>query len=336
MKRINAAVAAALALVLSLPLASCAYLNPASNSSEGKDSFIAIEEPAAPEWEGYYALDGYANSEEADIAADESRSGIGANTSTASAPSVLESQKLIYTASVSLDTTDFDKSVDALRNLMASCDAFAEYEDEWTYGDQDLHVLKVTLRVPAENYDKLMSDIDGIGGTITNRSSQVTNITREYSDNEAVIEGLEIQEERLLEMMEQAETIEDMILVEERLSEVQMQLNWARTDRSDMDSAVNLSTVNVTITEVRFETTTGQTSYLTRVVNAFADMWDNLVEGIGDLGIAIIYAIPAIVVLVVIILLIVRAIRNYNKKKAAEFAAVREAVNAQAEQSEAE
>ena len=209
---------------------------------------------------------------------------------------------------------------------MASCDAFAEYEDEWTYGDQELHVLKVTLRVPAENYDKLMTDIDGIEGTVTNRSSQVTNITREYADNEAIIEALEIQEDRLLEMMEKAETIEDMILVEERLSEVQAELNWARTDRSDMDSLVNLSTVSVTITEVRYGTTTAQTGYLTRVGNAFADMWDSLIEGIGDLGIALIYAIPAIVVLVVIVLLIVRAIRRYNKKHAEQFAAVKEQV----------
>ena len=327
MKRINAAISAVLTLALALPLTSCAYVTePASNASEGKNAEYAIEEPAAPGWEDESFYDGYATSESADIAPEESESGIGRNTSTASAPSVLESQKLIYSASVSLDTTDFDKSVDALRNLMASCDAFAEYEDEWTYGDQELHVLKVTLRVPAENYDKLMTDIDGIEGTVTNRSSQVTNITREYADNGAIIEALEIQEDRLLEMMEKAETIEDMILVEERLSEVQAELNWARTDRSDMDSLVNLSTVSVTITEVRYGTTTAQTGYLTRVGNAFADMWDSLIEGIGDLGIALIYAIPAIVVLVVIVLLIVRAIRRYNKKHAEQFAAVKEQV----------
>ena len=46
----------------------------------------------------------------------------------------------------------------------------------------------------------------------------------------------------------------------------------------------------------------------------------------GDLGIALIYAIPAIVIVVVIVLVVRHAIRSYDKKKGAELAAVREQV----------
>ena len=333
MKRIDKALTATLALMLACSLAACGMFGAsADNSAAGRSSFVAIEEPAAPEPEGSYAIDDYEFAEEAEIASNEAKGVSGTDfTTVANTPSALEDQKLIYTADVSIDTTDFQKSIDALRKLMADCDAFAEYEDQWSYGSQDLHVLNVTLRVPAEKYDELMAGMDGIEGTVTNRSSQVINITREYADNEAVIEGLEIQEERLLDMMEKAETIEEMILVEERLSEVQIELNRTRTSRENMDSEVSLSTVCVTINEVRYSTTTTETGYLERVGNAFADMWDSLVEGVGDFGIALIYAIPAIVVLVVIILLVRRAIRNYNKKKGPELAAARAQVNAPAE-----
>lgn len=336
MKRTHALLSTALALMLALPLSACGIFGAsADNSSAERSSFMAVEAPATPEAEGYYASDDYEYTEELGFESNEAKSTIDTETLIATnTPSGLESQKLIYTADVSLDTTDFQKSVDALRALMADCDAFAEYENEWTYGSLELRILNVTLRVPAENYDKLMSGMDGIEGTVTNRSSQVTNITREYADNEAIIEGLEIQEDRLLEMMEKAETIEEMILVEERLSEVQIELNRARTSRENMDSDVSLSTVSVTVNEVRYGTTTAQTGYLERVGNAFADMWDSLVEGVGDFGIGLIYAIPGIVVVVVIVLLVRRAIRNYNKKKGAQLAAVREAVNAQAGQGE--
>ena len=333
MKRIDKALTATLALMLACSLAACGMFGAsADNSAAERSSFVAIEEPAAPEPEGSYAIDDYEFAEEAEISSNEAKGVSGTDfTTVANTPSALEDQKLIYTADVSIDTTDFQKSIDALRKLMADCDAFAEYEDQWSYGSQDLHVLNVTLRVPAEKYDELMAGMDGIEGTVTNRSSQVINITREYADNEAVIEGLEIQEERLLDMMEKAETIEEMILVEERLSEVQIELNRTRTSRENMDSEVSLSTVCVTINEVRYSTTTTETGYLERVGNAFADMWDSLVEGVGDFGIALIYAIPAIVVLVVIILLVRRAIRNYNKKKGPELAAARAQVNAPAE-----
>ena len=330
MKRNRTVIAAILALVLALPLAACGVFKAsADNGAAERNSFIAVEEPTAPASEGFYSMDDYEFTEEAEISSNEAKGVSGSDyTAASNTPTALENQKLIHTADVSLDTTDFQKSVDALRKLMADCDAFAEYEDEWSYGGEDLRILRVTLRVPAENYDRLMEGVDGIEGTVTNRSSQVTNITREYADNEAVIEGLEIQEDRLLDMMEQAETIEEMILVEERLSEVQIELNRARTSRENMDSEVSLSTVTVTVTEVRYTTTTAQTGYLTRVGNAFADMWDSLVEGLGDFGIGLIYAIPAIVVLVVIVLLVRRAIRNYDKKKGPQLAAVQAQVNA--------
>ena len=320
MKRNKTMFSAALGLALCFALASCAGMSsPLDANGEMKSSLNANAVPTMATEEGYYGYDEYEYGEDADYAPQEAESFSG--TGAKATASTRESQKLIYTANVSLDTTDYKKSVEAVHGLMAECEAFAEYEDESTYGSQDLHILRLTLRVPAENYDKLMAGMDGIEGTVTNRSSQVTNITREYADNEAIIEGLEIQEERLLDMMEQAETIEDMILVEERLSEVQTELNRARNSRETMDSEVSLSTVSVTITEVRYETTTGETSYITRMGAAFADMWDGLVEGLGDFGIAIIYAIPALVIVAVIVLLIVRAVRKSRKKQAEQLAA---------------
>jgi hypothetical protein len=246
-----------------------------------------------------------------------------------------KNQKLIYSADVSVDTTDYQKSVTALRDLMNTCEAFAEYENEYVYSGQDLHSLQVTLRVPVEHYDELMAGMDGLGGTVTNRSSRVTNITRSYSDNEAVIEGLEIQEKRLLEMMEQADTVEDMLLVEERLSEVQTELNQAKTSRESMDTDVSLSTVSVSISEVRYETTTAHTSYLTRVVTAFQDMCEGFVEWLGDLFIGLIYAIPTIIIVGVVVVLLrrrrlrrgdagwggLRGLRGWRERRAKKHAA---------------
>jgi hypothetical protein len=246
-----------------------------------------------------------------------------------------KNQKLIYSSDVSVDTTDYKKSVAALRELMTVCEAFAEYENEYVYSGEDLHSLQVTLRVPVTHYDELMAGMDGLGGTVTNRSSRVTNITRSYADNEAVIEGLEIQEKRLLEMMEQASTVEDMLLVEQRLSEVQTELNRAKTSRESMDTDVSLSTVTVSISEVRYETTTAHTSYLSRVTTAFQDMSEGFVEWLGDLFIGLIYAIPAIVIIGGVVVLLrrrrlrrgdagrsgLRALRDWRERRAQKHAA---------------
>lgn len=329
MKNHRAAIVVALALALSFPLASCGSSSGDYYAqSESKEYYDTDAYAPSAMTEEYYAADdeAYAAGSYEAAAVPEPMpeeeqgltSGTTANTTDTGATPATESQKLVYTANVSIDTTEYDTTVAGLRDLMTACGAFAEFENEYTRGYEELHVIQFTLRVPADKYNELMTGINGIGGTVTNRTSQVTNITRTYADNEAVIEGLEIQEQRLLDMMSQAETVEDMILVEERLSEVQTQLNRARTSRESMDASVNLSTVSVTINEVRYETATGQTSYFTRVVTAFADMWDGFVEGVGDFIIGLIYAIPAIVILVLFVVLITKGTRRLLRKRAAK------------------
>ena len=315
MKTTRTTIALALALSLALPLAACgssSYSADEKGTGSGYASSGSYEAPAAAE-EGY-------SGETAELAEVETDGlvpmGVTLDLTAQSTPGATDAQKLVYTASVAVDTTDYQATVSALRDLMAATGSFAEYEDEWIRDSYGCHALDITVRVPAEHYNELMDGIDGIGGTVTNRTSSVTNITRTYNDNEAIIEGLEVQEQRLLEMMGQAETVEDMLLVEERLSEVQTQLNRARTSRASMDADVSLSTVNVRINEVRIETTTGDTGYGTRVVRAFADMWDGFVEGVGDFFIGLIYAIPAIVIVALAVLLGRKGVRRIRARRA--------------------
>ena len=94
-----------------------------------------------------------------------------------------------------------------------------------------------------------MNNMEG-SGKVTNRSTNVENISRQYADNEAVITALRKQEERLLEMMDKAETIEDMIAIEARLTDVQTELNRKLSYKSSMDTDVEYSTVHLYINEV--------------------------------------------------------------------------------------
>ena len=324
MKTNTKQIIAALALALVLPLAACGSSANSSDAKESDEAYYATGgygAPAAAE-EGYYVASDEAYEAEMEYPEPSPSEGLVSGTTlnltTTSTPAATDTQKLVYSAYVSIDTTDYQATVVALRDLMAQTGSFAEYEDEWTYDSYGTHMLEVTIRVPAANYNELMTGIDDVEGTVTNRTSSVTNITRTYNDNEAIIEGLEIQEQRLLEMMGQAESVEEMLLVEERLSEVQTQLNRARTSRESMDSDVSLSTVHVRINEVRRETTTGHESYLTRVGTAFADMWEDFVEGVGDFFIGLIYAIPAIVILAVVLFAGSRVVRGLRERRASK------------------
>jgi len=177
--------------------------------------------------------------------------------------SAITGQKLVYTGSMTLETLNYEETAAAVRERIRSYKGIVEREDEWD-GDHSWYytdgrkrtanrTLSMTARIPTGSFDAFMNDMDG-AGKVTSRSQNVENISRRYSDNSIEIESLQLQQERLLQMMEKAETVEDMIQIEERLSAVQTQLNQKKSLQSSMDTDVEYSTVYLNINEVQMYT----------------------------------------------------------------------------------
>lgn len=246
-------------------------------------------------------------------------------------------QKLVYTANLSIQTLEFDKTLSAIREAAGDAGAIIESETlsdsdyRWYYyeGSKSGRLyISMTIRVPSDRYDAFVSALDGTGGKVIRKSQNVRNITRSYNDQTILIQSLEVQEKRLMEMMEAAETVEDMITIEARLSEVQTQLNQAKTALAAMDTDVAYSTVNLDVEEViKYENNETPRSFSERVSQALHGSLDNFVEFCQDAVIFLIYAAP-ILLLLVIIFLILRAVfrairgrRAARRKKKAEKAA---------------
>ena len=147
---------------------------------------------------------------------------------------VVTGDMLVYTGSLNIETLNYEDTLTKVRERIRSYQGIIEQEDEWdsdrswTYTDGRKRTMNrsisMTLRIPTTSFDSFMNDMDG-AGKVTARSQSVENISRRYNDNSIEIESLRKQQERLLEMMDAADTVEEMIMVESRLTEVQTQLN---------------------------------------------------------------------------------------------------------------
>jgi hypothetical protein len=152
----------------------------------------------------------------------------------------------------------------------------------------------MTLRIPTEKFEEFMSGGGEIGNVIS-RSSSTENISRVYNDVSVQIEALEKQQTRLLEMMDQANTIEDMIAVEDRLSQVQYELNSLKTHRQSMDTDVAYSTINVSLNEVRIYSETDE-GFFTKLSNRFVNGFRGFADNMADLILAAVYALPYLLI----------------------------------------
>ena len=238
----------------------------------------------------------------------------------------LAEQKLIYTADITIQTQTFQDTFSAVKDAISKVGGFVESETttdsawNWYYSDykKSSGTLRsyITVRVPSSKYREFLGLLEGTDGKITNRSEYVQNITKRYNDQSILIESLEKQETRLLEMMDKAETIEDMITIESRLSEVQTQLNQARNTLAGYDTDVNYSTINVQIEEViQYSSQKVQQTFLERLGNTFTRSWRDFGEFMQDLILAIVYLLPVIIVVVIILVILRPFISKWNAKR---------------------
>ena len=263
----------------------------------------------------------------------ESASGDATDTESAAAENELNPEKLVYTASVELETKDFDAAVDQLNERLDEVGGIIQdenfYDDtpwEYYYGIYDGSTtrkvsgykrLVTTVRIPTANLDAFLNDIGGIGH-VTSSSSYVSNITQEYYRTKSYLESYQNQLDVLLGMYEQCETIDEMIAVEQRISEVQAKINQLTTRISSYDRDVAYSTVTITMNEVTEYSDTPreqeEKSFGEKVIERVINSWHTMLDVLEHLLYFIIDIMWLLIIIGIILTLVIVINRKHKKK----------------------
>lgn len=218
-------------------------------------------------------------------------------------------EKLVYTCNLTIETTSYKETMEEIEKQIREFSGIIESQNEYD-NDSGWYIdghqktsgtmeCTIVVKVPAKDYQAFLKALDG-KGKMTNKSMDVTNISRTYYDTQATIESLKIQEKRLMKMMDEAKTIDEMITVEKRLTEVQTQLNQYKTRLSTMDTEVAYSTVTMTIREVLEykQAPEGKktNTFIERLNNTLEESWSGFLSFMEGLLFLIIRLLPFAIV----------------------------------------
>ncbi|MBO5976211.1 MAG: DUF4349 domain-containing protein [Oscillospiraceae bacterium] len=232
-----------ISIILCLVLAICLFCGCGATAMDSVASPAAPAEPAAPPMpmpEMSYDY-GYEMKDSAEFAEPESpaagfvSSGIPKNT------------KLIYTANMELETTSFDDSVAGLEELVNKMGGYFERSNVNNYGSY--RSGNYTVRVPAENYDAFCSAAGQLC-QLNYIDRSATDVSEAYYDTEARLETQKIKQERLQNLLAKAESMEDIIDLENALSETEYQIEQLTGTLRKYDSLVGYSTISIYLQEV--------------------------------------------------------------------------------------
>jgi hypothetical protein len=242
-------------------------------------------------------------------------------------------EKLVYKCDLSIETTEYDSTISYIKDTISKYNGIIQTEQEndssynWYYSDyvktSGTMSDYLEVRVPSEDYSSFIDDLGGTG-KIVSKTTNVENISQEYYDTSSSIEALKIEQKRLLEMMESCTEIDDMIAVEQRLSEVESELSKLTTNLKYMDTDVAYSYVNISVEEVieygKYTDPVKTNTFIDRLKNTFTDTWEGFLKFLENLLFLIINLIPYAILILVLMVIYRKLFRNkvkilINKRK---------------------
>lgn len=228
------------------------------------------------------------------------------------------SRKLIKNVDLDVETEEFDSLLQTIQAKTESFGGYIEssntYNGSYYYGRSSRNA-SLTLRIPADALNDFLSTVAEVSN-ITRKSESVSDVTLQYVDMESHKNALETEQTRLLELLDKAESVEDIITIESRLSDVRYQLESMESQLRTMDNQVNYSTVSLYIEEVTSLTPVEEQSLGEKIRLGFLESIRNVGSGIVNFFAALIIKLPYILVWLIILFFAVKLLKALRKAMA--------------------
>ena len=227
------------------------------------------------------------------------------------------SQKLIRYLDYTIETKEFDTFVQELGELVSTAKGYVEQsevsQDEAQSYAQGKRYASYTLRIPADGLEAFKQEFQE-KGTITRQSERVEDVTLNYVDVESHITALKTEQDSLLKMLEQADTIETILAIQNQLTQVRYQLESYESQKRTYDNDINYSTVYVYVQEVERESQNTDT-YGGELLEKLSGNFHGILTGLRSFSLWFLGAMPYWILLGLLFLVFWVVYKKATKKK---------------------
>ncbi|MFV0465325.1 MAG: DUF4349 domain-containing protein [Lachnospiraceae bacterium] len=223
-------------------------------------------------------------------------------------------QKWITTQSLSMETTDFDATIESIEALAK--ENGGHIEQSQVNGSEELNNRNAsyTIRIPADVLETFSDQIQGLA-TVTYTSTNATDVTLSYVDTQSYLESLRTEQETLLDILDNATEVADVIAIQSQLTQVRYMINSYESQLRVMDDQISYSTMYLDLAEVDRESEVGDGSFWEDVGQNLSENWYVFSQLVRAFGVMLFSMIPFWIPLIVIVLLVVFIVRLISNRK---------------------
>lgn len=222
------------------------------------------------------------------------------------APPSVSPSHIIRTATLTVRVKDVPKALDDARTAVEGVGGFVGSEST-TRDGKDRERTRVVLRVPAEKYDEVLTELEGTGKLIE-RKTKAEDVTDQVVDVESRIKTQKASVARIRELMDRATKLGDVVTLEGELSTRQADLESLLAQQKLLKDRTSLATITLTLSETAVKKTPENDD--PGFMDALAGGWSAFVAVFRWLGLALAAVLPFAVAAALVVLVWYRLNRS--------------------------
>lgn len=230
-------------------------------------------------------------------------------------------QKLIKTVRMDVETEDLEALLPQISQKISALGGYVEEQELYngsSYSSYRSRSASLTIRIPAADLNSFVENIKGVSNVVTYNES-TENVTLTYVATESRMKALEVEQERLLELLSKAENMADLLEIEARLTDVRYELENVTSQLRVLSNRVDYATVHLYISQVRIYTETEPQTAWQRIGTGFKENLHDIGEDVTDFFVwAVTYSPQLILWAVIIAVAVTVAKKRIAKKRAAK------------------
>lgn len=214
-------------------------------------------------------------------------------------------RKIIKEGSIRFETADAAETRKQITATLATYKGYVSQDHAETYASQSVYTL--TVRIPAENFEKLLTDITSTAQKIDNQDIKALDVTEEFIDVTTRIHTKKELENRYKALLSKANKVEEILAIEKEIEALRSDIESYEGRLNYLKSSIAYSTLTVVFYEKQTSTSTFGSEFTT----AFAEGWDNLVS----FTLGLFYIWPFILIILGVLFVVRRKLKRRKLQK---------------------
>lgn len=245
----------------------------------------------------------------------ESANGIISDVYDSEVEDVTKNRKIIERLYFSLQTREFDELIEKIEAKAAEAGGYIETSSidgkELEY-DNHRHA-ELVIRIPSEKSDAFSTYISE-NSTVISKEVETEDVTLTYVDIESRISALNTEKSSLENLLADAQTISDIITIQDRLTEVIYEMESYQSQLRTYDNLIDYTTITVSVSEV-------ERTQIVEKQTIWEEIGTNLSNNVRIIGnffvrlfVVLTSSLPFLVILVIVVVVIIVLVKRSDKK----------------------